>query len=106
EFLRGRYVDAIEAELGRPLTAEERGAIAEDAHGGWGEPSLMLLLRPDLVDVSFRALPPRRYSLASRVLPNYPLKNGGQGYVGHPALADPVVAKATTAGALPDCIGR
>ncbi len=97
EFLRGRYVDAIEAELGRPLTAEERGAIAEDAHGGWWETSLMLLLRPDLVDVSFRALPPRRYSLASRVLPNYPLKNGGQGYVGHPALADPMFAKATTA---------
>jgi creatinine amidohydrolase len=97
EFLRGRYVEAIEAELGRPLTAEERGAIAEDAHGGWWETSLMLLLRPDLVDVSFRALPPRRYSLASRVLPNYPLKNGGQGYVGHPALADPMFAKATTA---------
>jgi creatinine amidohydrolase len=97
EFLRGRYVDAIEAELGRPLTAEERAAIAEDAHGGWWETSLMLLLRPDLVDVSFRALPPRRYSLPARVLPNYPLKNGGQGYVGHPALADPMFAKATSA---------
>ena len=29
-------------------------------------------------------------------MPNYPLKNGGQGYVGHPALADPTFAKATT----------
>ena len=61
EFLRGRYVDAIEAELGRPLTAAERGAFAEDAHGGWWETSLMLLLRPDLVDESFRTLPPARY---------------------------------------------
>jgi creatinine amidohydrolase len=95
EFLRGRFVDRIETELGRPLTAAERGAFAEDAHGGWWETSLMLLLRPDLVDDGYRTLPPARYSLASRVVPNYPLKNGGQGYVGHPALADPDFAKAT-----------
>ena len=96
QFLRGRYVDRIEAELGRPLTVAERDAFAEDAHGGWWETSLMLLLRPDLVDESFRTLPPARYSLISRVVPNYPLRNGGQGYVGHPALADPAFAKATT----------
>jgi len=96
EFLRGRYVDAIEAELGRALTATERGAFAEDAHGGWWETSLMLLLRPDLVDESFRTLPPARYSMVRRIVPNYPLKGGGQGYVGHPALADPTFAKATT----------
>ena len=96
EFLRGRYVEAIEAELGRPLTSAERGAFAEDAHGGWWETSLMLLLRPDLVDESFRTLPPARYSMVRRIVPNYPLKNGGQGYVGHPALADPTFAKATT----------
>jgi creatinine amidohydrolase len=96
QFLRGRYVDQIEAELGRALRVTEREAFAEDAHGGWWETSLMLLLRPDLVDESFRTLPPARYSLASRVVPNYPLKNGGLGYVGHPALADPAFAKAAT----------
>jgi creatinine amidohydrolase len=96
EFLRGRYVDAIESELGRALTPAERDAFADDAHAGWWETSLMLLLRPDLVDESFRTLPPVRYSLVSRVVPNYPLRNGGQGYVGHPALADPAFAKATT----------
>jgi creatinine amidohydrolase len=96
QFLRGRYTDAIESELGRALTPEERQAFAEDAHGGWWETSLMLLLRPDLVDDSYRTLPPARYSLPERVVPNYPLKNGGQGYVGHPALADPAFAKATT----------
>jgi creatinine amidohydrolase len=95
-FLRGRYVDAIEHELGRPLTAGERDAFAEDAHGGWWETSLMLLLRPDLVDDAFRMLPPARYPVFRRVVPNYPLKNGGRGYVGHPALADPTFAKATT----------
>ena len=96
EFLRGRYVGAIETELGRALTPDERRAFAEDAHGGWWETSLMLLLRPDLVGESYRTLPPARYSLARRVIPNYPLKGGGQGYVGHPALGDPAFAKATT----------
>jgi creatinine amidohydrolase len=96
EFLRGRYTAAIEAELGRALTDEERRAFADDAHGGWWETSLMLLLRPELVDETYRTLPPARFSLPRRVVPNYPLKNGGQGYVGHPALADPAFAKATT----------
>jgi len=30
-------------------------------------------------------------------VPNYPLRGEGQGYVGHPALADPAFAKATLA---------
>jgi creatinine amidohydrolase/Fe(II)-dependent formamide hydrolase-like protein len=96
QFLRGRYTDKIEAALGRPLSDEERQAFADDAHGGWWETSLMLLLRPDLVDPSYRVLPPARYSLVERAVPNFPLRNGGQGYVGHPALADPAFAKAAT----------
>ncbi len=95
-FLRGRYLDKIEAALGRPLTADQRAALAEDAHGGWWETSLMLMLRPDLVDESYRTLPPARYSWPERVVPNYPLKNGGRGYVGHPAMADPAFARATS----------
>ncbi len=96
EFLRGRYLDKIETALGRALTAAERQAFSEDAHGGWWETSLMLLIRPDLVADSYRTLAPARYSWPQRVRPNYPLKNGGLGYVGHPALADPAFAKATT----------
>ncbi len=95
EFLRGRYLDRVEAALGRPLTDGERRAFAEDAHGGWWETSVMLMLRPDLVDERYRTLPPARYSLAARLRPNYPLRSGGRGYVGHPALADPAFAKAT-----------
>lgn len=96
EFLRGRYLAKIEVALGRTLSSEERQAFAEDAHGGWWETSLMLLLRPDLVDDAYRTLPPARYSWPERVVPNYPLRNGGRGYVGHPALADPAFAKATS----------
>ncbi len=95
EFFRGRYLEKIEAALGRALTDAERQAFAEDAHGGWWETSLMLMLRPELVDESYRDLPPARYSLPQRIVPNYPLRDGGQGYVGHPALADPQFAKAT-----------
>lgn len=94
QFLRGRYLARIESALGRPLTAEERHAFADDAHGGWWETSLMLLLRPDLVG-DYRALPPARYSWPERIVPNYPLRGGGRGYVGHPALGDPAFARAT-----------
>jgi len=96
QFLRGRYLDRIEQALGRPLTAAEREAFAEDAHAGWWETSLMLMLRPDLVDPTYRDLPPARYRLAARVVPNYPLRNGGRGYVGYPALADATFAKAAS----------
>lgn len=94
EFLRGRYLDKIEAELGRTLTPAERRAFSEDAHGGWWETSVMLLLKPHLVDPSYRHLPPARFSPSRRLVPNYPLRNGGDGYVGHPALADPSFAHA------------
>ncbi|MBI2527569.1 MAG: creatininase family protein [Candidatus Rokubacteria bacterium] len=96
EFLRGRYLPEIEEALGRPLSAEERLALAEDAHGGLWETSFMLWLRPDLVEADFRALPAAAYPIAHRLIPNYPLRNGGLGYVGHPALADPAFARATT----------
>jgi creatinine amidohydrolase len=96
EFMRGRYIPKVETALGRSLSADERRAFAEDAHGGWWETSLMLLLRPDLVDEAYRSLPPARYSWPERVVPNYAVRNGGPGYVGHPALADPAFARATT----------
>jgi creatinine amidohydrolase len=96
EFLRGRLLPRIEAGLGRQLSPVEREAFAEDAHGGWWETSIMLALRPDLVDDGYRTLPAARYSLRERLVPNYPLRHGGRGYVGHPALADPAFARATT----------
>jgi creatinine amidohydrolase/Fe(II)-dependent formamide hydrolase-like protein len=96
ELLRGRLLPRIEAGLGRALSPAERTAFSEDAHGGWWETSVMLTLRPDLVDESYRTLPAARYSLRERLVPNYPLRHGGRGYVGHPALADPAFARATT----------
>jgi creatinine amidohydrolase len=94
EFFRGRYLARIETALGRPLTGAERRAFADDAHGGWWETSLMLLLRPDLVDSGYQGLPPVRYPMLRRLRPNYPMRDGGQGYVGDPARADLAFAKA------------
>jgi creatinine amidohydrolase len=96
-FRSGRFLDRVEQALGRPLTDDERRASADDAHGGWWETSMMLMLRPDLVDDTYRDLPSTTYSLPARLVPNYPLRNGGRGYVGHPALADPAFARATSA---------
>lgn len=95
QFLSGDLLARVEAELGRSLTPEEREAFSEDSHGGFSETSFMLWLRPELVDPSFRTLPPARYSPLSRLRPNYPLKDGGQGYHGHPAMADAAFGKAT-----------
>lgn len=96
EFLRGRFLPRIEAGLGRLLSESERAAFSEDAHGGWWETSIMLVLRPDLVNEGYRQLPGTRYSLAERLRPNYAVRNGGPGYVGHPAMADPAFARVTT----------
>ncbi len=96
KFRSGRFLDRVETALGRPLTAEERQAFADDAHGGWWETSMMLMLRPELVDGGFRDLPPATYSLPRRLVPNYPLRDGGRGYVGHPAMGDPAFARATS----------
>jgi creatinine amidohydrolase len=96
QFRSGRFLDRVEAALGRRLSAEERRAFADDAHAGWWETSMMLMLRPDLVDGAWKDLPAARYSLARRLVPDYPLRRGGRGYVGHPALAHPEFARATS----------
>jgi creatinine amidohydrolase len=96
EFLRGRLLPRIEAGLGRPLSESERAAFSEDAHGGWWETSIMLVLRPDLVDAGYRQLPAARYSFTERLRPNYAARRGGPGYVGHPAMADPAFARVTS----------
>src|SRR5262249_60921128 len=53
-FRSGRFLDQVEAQLGRALTDAERAAFAEDAHAGWWETSMILMLRPDLVDEPWR----------------------------------------------------
>jgi creatinine amidohydrolase len=87
-LLRGHYNNRLEHLLGRPLTAAERNAIQGDAHAGFWETSLMLCIRPELVDTSYTTLPPMRFSLLDALRKNYPLRLGNQkGYIGSPAAA-------------------
>jgi creatinine amidohydrolase len=56
-FLSGEFTDRISASLSRPLTDEERVLLQKDTHGGWWETSMMLYLKPELVDELYRSLP-------------------------------------------------
>ncbi len=88
KVLRGRFSDRLEPILGRALTEDEREALRGDAHGGLWETSLILLIRPELVNASFSGLPPQRFSLLEALKKNYPLRLGNQtGYIGSPAVA-------------------
>jgi creatinine amidohydrolase len=88
KFLRGKYSHQVEQLLGRPLTLAEREAMRGDAHGGLWETSLLLRIRPRLVDETYRKLPPQKYSLLQAVRKNYPLRLGNrEGYIGSPAAA-------------------
>jgi creatinine amidohydrolase len=88
KVLRGSYNERVEPLLGRPLRADEREAMRGDAHAGLWETSLLLSLRPELVDASYTALPPMRFTLLDALRKNYPLRLGNQlGYIGSPAAA-------------------
>jgi creatinine amidohydrolase/Fe(II)-dependent formamide hydrolase-like protein len=56
-FLSGEFVEEISANLRRPLTGEEKELLKTDIHGGWWETSMMLLLKPELVNDGFKDLP-------------------------------------------------
>lgn len=88
KFLRGKFLDRLEPLLGRPLTATEREALQGDLHGGLWETSLLLRVRPDLVDSAYATLPPVRFAILDALRRNYPLRLGNQmGYIGSPAAA-------------------
>ncbi|MHB8654018.1 MAG: creatininase family protein [Terriglobia bacterium] len=88
KILRGKFTDQLEPLLGRALTRAERTALRGDAHGGLWETSLVLRIRPELVDPSFIRLPQVRFLLVDALRKNYPLRLGNKmGYIGAPAAA-------------------
>ena len=88
KFLRGKFDDRLEPLLGRPLTEAEREAMRGDAHGGLWETSLLMRVRPSLVNPAYAQLAPARFSLLDALRKNYPLRLGNQmGYIGSPAAA-------------------
>lgn len=88
KVLRGKFTERLPDLLGRPLTSAEHEALRGDAHGGVWETSLLLRIRPELVDPMFTHLSPIRFLLIDMLRKNYPLRLGNQmGYIGAPAAA-------------------
>ncbi|HEY7162502.1 MAG TPA: creatininase family protein, partial [Acidobacteriota bacterium] len=95
EFLRGKYWAAICERLS--MSKEETEALKDDAHAGQWETSMMLKLRPDLVDSEYQKLNPFVVRPIERLQPNYPLKSeNGLGYVGHPSKASKELAEVSS----------
>jgi creatinine amidohydrolase/Fe(II)-dependent formamide hydrolase-like protein len=57
-FLSGDYDEPVQRYLGRSFTEAEAAGLKGDVHGAGWETSLLLYLNPELVDRSFRHLPP------------------------------------------------
>lgn len=91
EFLRGNYWSEIEKRIS--TEPQDLKALQQDAHAGQWETSMMLKLRPDLVDPTYKTLTPFRTKLVNRLRRNYPLKMGEKlGYVGDPSRASKELA--------------
>jgi creatinine amidohydrolase len=85
-FLSGEFTARISANLSRPLTEEEKELLKKDTHGGWWETSMMLYLRPELVDKQYRSLPDTEKGN----------KNQEPGYYGSPSRASKEFAEVST----------
>jgi creatinine amidohydrolase/Fe(II)-dependent formamide hydrolase-like protein len=85
-FLSGEFTERISANLSRPLTEEGKELLKKDTHGGWWETSMMLYLRPELVDKQYRSLPDTEKGN----------KNQEPGYYGSPSRASKEFAEVST----------
>ena len=94
-FFRGPYLQEIKERL--QLTDADLEALKQDSHAGEWETSMMLKLRPDLVDPSYKSLNSFTVKWMERLRPNYPLKTGEKlGYVGHPSRANETLAEVSS----------
>jgi creatinine amidohydrolase len=78
-FLKGEFIDKISGKLSRPLTEDEKALLKKDIHGGWWETSMMLHLKPDLVDDRYKSLIDNEKSKGA--------SGGNPGYFGSPSKA-------------------
>ena len=84
-FLRGEFVERISERLERPLTDQEKALLKKDIHGGWWETSMMLYLKPDLVNEDYKSLPDNEKSENP--------DGAKPGYFGSPSKASPRFAE-------------
>ena len=96
DFLFGKFIEKIQANLQRPLDEKEVDNLKYDYHAGWWETSMMLKIRPDLVKESFNQFPPVLIENPLQLKSDAALKLGqGFGYFGTPSFADKKLAEAS-----------
>jgi len=96
DFLFGKFIEKIQANLQRPLDEKEISNLKYDYHAGWWETSMMLKIRPDLVKESFKEFPPVLIENPLQLKSDAALKLGqGFGYFGTPSFADKKLAEAS-----------
>ena len=96
DFLFGKFIEKIQANLQRPLDEKEVSNLKYDYHAGWWETSMMLKIRPDLVKESFKEFPPVLIENPLQLKSDAALKLGqGFGYFGTPSFADKKLAEAS-----------
>ena len=96
DFLFGKFLEKIQANLQRPLDEKEVSNLKYDYHAGWWETSMMLKIRPDLVKESFKEFHPVLIENPLQLKSDAALKLGqGFGYFGTPSFADKKLAEAS-----------
>ncbi len=86
-FLKGEFIDKISSRLPDPLTEREKELLRKDIHAGWWETSMMLKLKPDLVDGEYKSLQHNEKVKGS--------SGSVPGYFGSPAMASAEFAGAS-----------
>lgn len=86
-FLKGEFIDKISDRLSDPLTAHEKGLLRKDIHAGWWETSMMLKLKPNLVDDNYKSLIDNEKKRTS--------SGSVPGYFGSPSMANAEFAGAS-----------
>lgn len=94
-FLRGDYADEIDRFMDAPLSNEVKDDLKFDSHAGQWETSMMLMLKPNLVDSVYKELPPVKLTFRDKLRRNYFFIEGRKGYTGIPHRADPRFAEAS-----------
>ena len=91
-FLTGDYHEPVQEMLGRRYTAEEAEGLRGDVHGAGWETSIMLHLRPELVERNYRYLPP--HPVPKGTLKRVRALRAHRGYFGSPHVASAELGEA------------
>lgn len=91
-FLTGEYHEPVQERLGRPYTPEEAQGLNGDVHGAGWETSIMLYLNPQLVEGSYRYLPP--HPVPKTTMKRVRALRAHRGYFGTPHVASAELGEA------------